>query len=243
MARSVISAKIEVVRKVFIIAGGLSLGATVIAGGGIVAYRQYQIQQAPQVASGTEGGSVGLSLTPAGGNRSVPVDGSSNNGKTINLSDKSSADSNGNILQSNAKGANGTSTSSAAASPSKVTMPTPDKLKDFEQYKDAQSAMFGEIELGSGPEAGMNKKITVNYRGWLTDGREFDESYARGKPFSFVIGQHQVILGWEQGILGMKVGGKRILIIPPAVGYGTHETNGIPANSVLVFQVELLGVE
>ncbi len=100
-----------------------------------------------------------------------------------------------------------------------------------------------DLEVGQGKEAQVGSKITVNYRGTLLDGTEFDSSYKRGEPFSFVLGQGQVIQGWEKGILGMKEGGKRKLIIPPSLGYGSQQIGTIPPNSVLVFEVELLSVE
>ncbi len=97
--------------------------------------------------------------------------------------------------------------------------------------------------VGEGKEAQVGNKVTVNYKGTLLDGTEFDSSYRRGDPFSFVLGQGQVIQGWERGILGMKEGGKRKLIIPPSLGYGSQQMGSIPPNSVLVFEVELLTVE
>jgi FKBP-type peptidyl-prolyl cis-trans isomerase len=87
------------------------------------------------------------------------------------------------------------------------------------------------------------KTITVNYKGTLLDGTQFDSSYDRGQPFTFTLGEGRVIQGWEQGFAGMKVGGKRRLTIPANLGYGARAIPGIPANSTLVFDVELLKVE
>jgi len=97
--------------------------------------------------------------------------------------------------------------------------------------------------LGSGDQAAVGNTVVVNYVGTLTDGKKFDSSYDRGQPFSFRLGTGQVIMGWDQGILGMKVGGKRKLIIPPSLGYGSQSVGSIPANSTLIFEVELLGVQ
>jgi peptidylprolyl isomerase len=88
----------------------------------------------------------------------------------------------------------------------------------------------------------------MNYTGWLYDngtkGAEFDSSLDRSQPFSFPIGQHQVIAGWDEGVATMKVGGKRTLIIPPELGYGARGAGGvIPPNATLIFDVELLGVK
>lgn len=101
-----------------------------------------------------------------------------------------------------------------------------------------------EIVVGTGAEAATGSTVSVHYTGTLLDGTKFDSSLDHGEPFSFTIGQRQVIQGWEQGIPGMKVGGKRKLIIPPELAYGERAIGGvIPANSTLVFEVELLSAQ
>lgn len=101
-----------------------------------------------------------------------------------------------------------------------------------------------DIKVGTGIEAVAGKRVTVNYKGTLTDGTKFDSSYDRGTPFSFNLGAGEVIKGWDQGVVGMKIGGKRKLTIPSSLGYGSRGAGAvIPPNATLVFEVELLGVE
>ena len=101
-----------------------------------------------------------------------------------------------------------------------------------------------ELKVGSGDEAISGKSVSVHYTGWLTDGKEFDSSRKSGQPFTFQLGAGQVIPGWDQGVAGMKVGGKRKLTIPSHLAYGEHGAgNVIPPNATLVFEVELLEVK
>jgi FKBP-type peptidyl-prolyl cis-trans isomerase FkpA len=107
-----------------------------------------------------------------------------------------------------------------------------------------------DTKVGTGEEAVVGKMVEVHYTGWLYDatkpdkkGAKFDSSRDRGTPFSFLLGAGRVIKGWDRGVEGMKVGGQRTLIIPPAMAYGAHGAgNVIPPNATLIFDVELLGL-
>ena len=99
-----------------------------------------------------------------------------------------------------------------------------------------------EMEVGEGEEAVPGQTVEVHYTGWFLDGEKFDSSVDRGETFQFPLGAGRVITGWDEGVAGMRVGGKRRLVIPPELAYGPEGRSGIPPNSTLVFDVELLGV-
>lgn len=111
--------------------------------------------------------------------------------------------------------------------------------------KTPSGLIYWDIRVGNGDLAKEGSHVRVHYTGWLTNGKKFDSSVDAGKPFDFTIGNGEVIKGWEEGVAGMKVGGKRQLRIPPALGYGADGTPGgpIPPNATLIFDVQLLGVQ
>ena len=108
--------------------------------------------------------------------------------------------------------------------------------------------VYTDSVVGTGAEATSGNSVSVHYTGWLQQpdgqkGKKFDSSVDRGQPFGFRLGAGQVIKGWDEGVAGMKIGGKRTLIIPSELGYGGRGAGGvIPPNAVLIFDVELLGV-
>ena len=136
----------------------------------------------------------------------------------------------------------------ALAQPARSTasIPTSSKL-------DANVTELKKIDVkqGTGPEAPAGKAVVVHYTGWLHDpaapdgkGAKFDSSRDRGVPFGFMLGAGRVIKGWDEGVVGMKVGGQRTLVIPPALGYGERGAGGvIPPNATLIFDVELIEVK
>ncbi len=103
---------------------------------------------------------------------------------------------------------------------------------------------YWEIRVGNGDVAKEGSHVRVHYTGWLTTGKKFDSSVDAGKPFDFTIGDGEVIKGWEEGVTGMRVGGKRQLRIPPGLGYGAEGSPpDIPPNATLIFDIKLLGVQ
>ena len=109
--------------------------------------------------------------------------------------------------------------------------------------KTASGLVIEDLVVGEGETAHAGQRVRVHYTGWLENGKKFDSSKDRGEPFAFSLGRGEVIRGWDEGVSGMKVGGKRKLTIPAALGYGTRGAAGvIPPNATLLFEVELLGV-
>lgn len=129
----------------------------------------------------------------------------------------------------------------AACTPAAAPVAPTDPIARFEQI---------DTQAGSGDAARPGQKVSVHYTGWLYDadaplqhGQKFDSSLDRGQPFTFTVGAGQVIRGWDEGVAGMQVGGKRTLMIPPEYGYGARSIGPLPANASLVFDVELLKIE
>lgn len=108
----------------------------------------------------------------------------------------------------------------------------------------ASGLQYQDLIVGTGPAAQTGDTVVVHYTGYLADGTKFDSSLDRGQPFTLTLGRGQVIKGWEEGLVGMKVGGKRKLIIPPELAYGSTGAGGvIPPNATITFEVELLEIQ
>lgn len=124
------------------------------------------------------------------------------------------------------------------------TMAASEQGSNPQEITTSSGLSFIDQVIGTGDVAVAGKTTTVHYTGWLTNGQKFDSSVDRGQPFSFPLGAGRVIKGWDEGVQGMKVGGKRKLTIPSALGYGARGAGGvIPPNATLIFDVELLGVK
>jgi FKBP-type peptidyl-prolyl cis-trans isomerase len=116
---------------------------------------------------------------------------------------------------------------------------------DVEIITTASGLQYQDLVVGEGAEAEAGQIVWVHYTGYLSNGTEFDSSYSRGTPFDFPLGTGRVIKGWDEGVAGMKIGGKRVLIIPPDLGYGDAGAGGglIPGDATLIFEVELIEIE
>ena len=141
-----------------------------------------------------------------------------------------------------------TSGSMSAASPAATAAPTQGapSATGAAPVTTASGLKIEDLVVGTGATAEKGKSVTVHYTGWLDDKdhTKFDSSLDRGQPFPFTLGQGMVIRGWDEGVAGMKVGGKRRLTIPPSLGYGAQGAGGvIPPNATLIFEVELLDVK
>ena len=121
---------------------------------------------------------------------------------------------------------------------------TPTKVTG-DGVKTESGLQYWDITAGTGKVAKEGDGVRVHYTGWLTNGKKFDSSVDAGRPFTFVLGNGEVIKGWDEGVAGMKVGGKRQLHIPADLAYGANGTpdGTIPPNSTLIFDVQLLGVQ
>lgn len=153
------------------------------------------------------------------------------------------------LVGCNQSGSSTSSTSSSAPAPAGDAATSPPAGSPAGQVAAAEVTLpsglkYQDLQTGQGALAESGKNVSVHYTGWLTDGSKFDSSVDRGQPFSFQLGAGQVIRGWDEGVKGMRVGGKRKLTIPPDLGYGERGAGGvIPPGATLVFDVELLGVE
>ena len=134
----------------------------------------------------------------------------------------------------------------AAAAPAATTeaaAPAGSTTTGGKVHKLASGLVYEDLVVGNGKMADPGLRVNVHYTGWLADGTKFDSSLDRGQPFSFTLGGGEVIRGWDEGVKGMRVGGKRKLTIPPDLGYGAQGAGGvIPPNATLLFDVELLKI-
>lgn len=212
-----------------------------LGGGGVLAYSRLHHK------SVLDDGGVSYSATNGGSTTSLNQPDQTNGLGVTSSGGAQSLGQLGNAATSNA--AQGTQGNNPGTGGSSSNAPTvdPSTFAQYDQYKDKTQALFGEVQAGDGAAVTATSKVSVYYKGWLTNGQLFDQSRtgSDGKlqPFTFQMGAHQVIPGWEQGLAGMKVGGTRLVIVPPAVGYGNQAQGSIPADSLLVFEVQLLDAQ
>jgi FKBP-type peptidyl-prolyl cis-trans isomerase FkpA len=182
--------------------------------------------------------SVKANATQTTGDHVISLD-QSNNGDEGGLQVKGDGATDLGQLGGNSGSSSGGSSSGGSSSQA--------DFSKYDKYKSNSSALFGEVQAGTGAELKAGNKAYIAYMGWLTDGTVFDQSKtgSDGQPqtFNFTLGAHQVIPGLEQGMAGMKVGGTRLVIVPPSVGYGAQGQGSVPANAVMIFQIKLVDVK
>lgn len=234
-----------------VVIGGVIV-LVVLGGGGIFALLKHEHKAAASSSLSLlqdDGYSLPTNQSQAAGSGNGPL--ASNTGSSsggLNVSSGGASNQLGQIAPTNGSSAGSAAAGASGGSGSSTPSPLdPSTFAQYEKYKDGQSGLFGDIQVGTGDELTDGKKAAVYYKGWLTNGTLFDQSRAGSdgklQPFIFQLGAHQVITGWEQALTGMKVGGTRLLIIPPAVGYGAAGQGSIPPNATLVFQVQLAAVQ
>ncbi|MCX6385574.1 MAG: FKBP-type peptidyl-prolyl cis-trans isomerase [Solirubrobacterales bacterium] len=134
-------------------------------------------------------------------------------------------------------------TEAATSTPDLATAPAPDPAIPFPTGAAPKTLVIKDLKIGTGPVAKDGDSVSVNYVGAaFSDQKTFDSSFPRGEPFVFTLGAQEVIAGWDQGVAGMKVGGRRMLVIPPDLGYGEQGQGPIKPNETLVFVVDLLQI-
>jgi FKBP-type peptidyl-prolyl cis-trans isomerase len=173
----------------------------------------------------------------------TPIDSSDNSSNSLQAIGQGS--DLGQLNQSSSSSDQGSSSSSDSSSSSAVN---PSTFSQYQKYVNNPDALFGDIKVGTGTLVADNQKVSISYQGYLTNGNMFSESSTDSNgdpaPFTFTFGSNSVIPGLEEGMAGMKVGGIRLIIIPPSLGYGNNPpSSSIPANSVLIFEVQLLSAE
>ncbi len=136
-----------------------------------------------------------------------------------------------------------TGTPPATAAPAAITFVPSLGVDLMAMTKTPSGLLYRDIRVGTGATATAGHSVSVQYTGWLPDGTKFDSSRDRNEPFDFSLGAGQVIHGWDEGVAGMRIGGRRQLVIPPDLAYGSAGTGPIPPNATLVFDVELLRVQ
>jgi FKBP-type peptidyl-prolyl cis-trans isomerase FkpA len=199
---------------------GLAIGGFVIITGSIIGYGVWHTKQKPKQVAVVKS--------------EVTTDPASN---SLNVTAESGLGG----------GLDGGTSQQQKQSSSESKVPGPETFSQFDKYKNDKAALFQDIQPGTGDEIKPNKNAAVLYKVYLTDGKLVDQNKvdkdSKIVPFVFGYGAHQVIAGWEQGVGGMKVGGVRRVIIPPAVGYGAQGKAPVPPNAVLVIDIQLLEVQ
>ncbi|HET7060040.1 MAG TPA: FKBP-type peptidyl-prolyl cis-trans isomerase [Candidatus Saccharimonadales bacterium] len=216
-------------RKIIIISGSAAAAVIIVAGGLLWHGHHHHAKQLSDTKT-TSNPNISLNQDSSDSSGGLNV-----SGQASNLGQLGNDQS-----QKNQGGSSGNSSSGSSGV-------DPSSFAQYNKYQNNKDALFGDIQKGTGAALTSGKQANVYYKGWLTNGALIDQSSVSSsgqpQPFNFTMGAHQVIPGWEEGLYGMQAGGTRLIIIPPAVGYGSQAHGSVPANSVLVFEVQLLSVQ
>lgn len=214
-----------------VIVAGCSVAVALVLGGAGLWWHGHTGRKAKSVDSQT----VGNHMIALGQNDSSDSGGLSVSGQADNLGQ----------LGGNGSGQSKTSGSGSGSGSSGGVDPS--TFSQYDKYQSNNSALFGDIQTGNGTQLGAGQKASIYYKAWLTNGALVDQSpvssSGQPQPYSFTLGAHQVIPGLEEGIFGMKAGGKRLVIVPPAVGYGSQGQGAVPPNAIMIFEVQLVSVQ
>jgi FKBP-type peptidyl-prolyl cis-trans isomerase FkpA len=232
-----------------------SIAVVILAGAGGTAYWHYHKKSGRldnlSVTTSSDIASAGNTSQNTDGASQLNVSGNDNFGQLgVNTGQTSGQTTSGQSTESQGQtSTSGSATSSATSEAEQMLNPATFSQYDTPQFINGTTTSYRELQVGTGTEIAPGHMVAVIYKGWLTNGTLFDESKAGAngqmQPFMFEYGANpaQVIPGWTEGLEGMKVGGVRLLIIPPAVGYGAAGQASIPGNSVLIFAVQLQAVQ
>ncbi len=224
---------------------GVTVGAGVLVGFGVVAWLFLHRNDTTASASG---GKLAANLNPNNDGTAIPLTGSPtptpfNGLEVTNGGSQGSVEGDQTSSGQNESSGDSSGGSDSGSNSSSNSLPDPSGFSVYDKYATNADALYIDTQPGTGTTVAKGSVVTVEYTAWLTNGTEFDAATS-GDPYTFTVGSSNVIVGFQEGVFGMKVGGERRIIVPPSVGYGSQgKSPQVPANAVLVFDVTLVSVK